>query len=287
MITFPLISSHDSISSTRFNPGGESRGEGVPTDSPVDTYTPSLLPALLAPRPQDMLLLVYGGGMEMSPEEKGSKKGEEKWHHLVRALESVPPWVLRAGGRLLVPALRQAGVEPRPSLFPELQPHRDHRSSRVIINSSPSEPDMTNRGHMLFSDVYPHGRTNLRAGSVNSALRQTLDGLPGGEELHEVNFYGHGRPGGMQVGDEWLTSAHLDPATPEGQASLPLLRQVRDRLAPGAVIYLRGCECLKGEEGAAFGQRLADFFGRPVVGHTEVMGGLDRPGEVTIRPRPR
>lgn len=181
-------------------------------------------------------------------------------------LDRVPDAVLRHGMKSLLPA----------ALFPELQPHPEHPSRRIIVNSAPTQPDAVNLAHQRFSRLYPHGRLTLQGRTVEGVL----DGL-GDRRLDEVTFYGHGLPGAMEIGDERLSLESIR----KGGTHYTQMKRLKERLLPGASVYLRGGQCFKGERGKAFGQALADLLGCRVVGHTQAVGGPSRRGEVSYKPQ--
>ncbi len=181
-------------------------------------------------------------------------------------LDRVPDVVLRHGMKSLLPA----------ALFPELQPHAEHPTRRIIVNSAPTKPDAVNLSHQRFSRLYPHGRLTLDGRTVEGVI-----GSLGERRVDELTFYGHGGPGSMEIGDERLS---LETIKSGGTHHAPMKR-LKERLLPGATVYLRGGQCLKGERGKAFGQALADLLGCRVVGHTQAVGGPSRRGEVSYSPR--
>jgi len=50
------------------------------------------------------------------------------------------------------------------------------------------------------------------------------------------------------------------------------LAALREQLAPGALVWFRTCETLGAAAGIDFAERLADFLGARVAGHTYVIG---------------
>ncbi|HEU4610915.1 MAG TPA: hypothetical protein VFS15_02515 [Kofleriaceae bacterium] len=50
------------------------------------------------------------------------------------------------------------------------------------------------------------------------------------------------------------------------------LEAVRERLAPDALVWFRTCETFGARAGIDFAERLADFFGARVAGHTYIIG---------------
>jgi hypothetical protein len=102
--------------------------------------------------------------------------------------------------------------------------------------------------------------------------------------IDEIQYWGHGHWGEALVGCEVLDATSFEP----GHRHRSDLEAIRERLAPDALIWFRTCETFGAERGHDFAQRLADFTGARVAGHTHVIGfhqsGLHglRPG---MRPR--
>jgi hypothetical protein len=103
-----------------------------------------------------------------------------------------------------------------------------------------------------------------------------LGSLP--ESISELQYWGHGLWGSAQVDRSTLDASSLLSRRRE-------LEAVRERLAPGALIWFRTCQTFGAKRGQDFAERYADFFGARVAGHTHVIGfhqsGLHglRPGE--------
>jgi uncharacterized protein DUF4347 len=84
------------------------------------------------------------------------------------------------------------------------------------------------------------------------------------EPLDEIQYWGHGKWGCALVGDDVLdvTALHMRRAKLDG---------VRERMTPGGLIWFRTCETLGAKRGIDFAQRLADYFGARVAGHTYII----------------
>ena len=118
---------------------------------------------------------------------------------------------------------------------------------------------------------------------------------PGSAKIQEVSFWGHGRPGCMSVGgglwpndDSKITVASFtDPENPTYEQ----MKRIRERLTDDAVIYFKGCSVFSNDDGRAFADAAAVFFGengtkpnRKVMGHNAPIGyGLQYPGCQTLR----
>jgi hypothetical protein len=85
--------------------------------------------------------------------------------------------------------------------------------------------------------------------------------------IRELQYWGHGKWGCALVGDDVLDAAALAPAAPRRAA----MEAVRDHLAPDALVWFRTCETFGARRGIDFAERLADFLGVRVAGHTFVI----------------
>jgi hypothetical protein len=85
------------------------------------------------------------------------------------------------------------------------------------------------------------------------------------EPIEEIQYWGHGKWGGAFVGDDVLDASALVDRRAQ-------LDAIRERLAPDALLWFRTCETLGARRGMSFAERLADFFGARVAGHTYIIG---------------
>jgi len=90
------------------------------------------------------------------------------------------------------------------------------------------------------------------------------------EPIEELQYWGHGKWGCVKVDQDGLDAASLVA----GHRLRPLLEAVRERLTPDALVWFRTCEAFGARAGHDFAQRIADFFGRRVAGHTFVIHAL-------------
>ena len=81
------------------------------------------------------------------------------------------------------------------------------------------------------------------------------------ETISELQYWGHGKWGRAFVREDVLDATRI-----------PQLAAVRERLAPDALVWFRTCETFGAHAGHDFAQRLADFLGARVAGHTYVIG---------------
>ncbi len=88
-----------------------------------------------------------------------------------------------------------------------------------------------------------------------------LEQLP--EPIEELQYWGHGHWGSALVGSDVLSASDI------GARDLTMLRE---KLRPDALIWFRTCETFGAKAGIAFAERLADFTGARVAGHTHVIG---------------
>jgi hypothetical protein len=86
--------------------------------------------------------------------------------------------------------------------------------------------------------------------------------------IDEVQYWGHGKWGCALVDRDVLDEAALTRAHPLHTG----LGALRDRMARGALLWFRTCETFGAQRGIAFAERLADFLGARVAGHTFVIG---------------
>ena len=86
-----------------------------------------------------------------------------------------------------------------------------------------------------------------------------------GERIDELQYWGHGKWGTVLVGDDvWNASPSI--------AMKNDLDRFREQLAPNALIWFRTCETLGANAGIEFAERLADWTGARIAGHTHVIG---------------
>ncbi len=108
------------------------------------------------------------------------------------------------------------------------------------------------------------GRLDATFGATSWA--EALDWLAGAKEpIEEIQYWGHGRWGRVLVDRDVLSAESM------GGPLRRRLEAVRERLAPDALVWLRTCEAFGARAGHDFAQRLADFFGVRVAGHTYVI----------------
>jgi hypothetical protein len=84
------------------------------------------------------------------------------------------------------------------------------------------------------------------------------------EPIDEIQYWGHGKWGRVLVGEESFDASALQQRRAE-------LDAVRERLAPDALIWFRNCQVFGAERGIDFAERVADFFGARVAGHTFII----------------
>ena len=91
------------------------------------------------------------------------------------------------------------------------------------------------------------------------AWLRTLD-----QPISELQYWGHGKWGCALVDDDVLDASSLTSRRPQ-------LEALREQLAPDALVWFRTCETLGARRGIDFAERLADFLGARVAGHTHVI----------------
>lgn len=87
------------------------------------------------------------------------------------------------------------------------------------------------------------------------------------DTIDEIQYWGHGKWGGALVDNDWLDASSLAPGPRRTK-----LEAIAERLSPDALVWFRCCEVFGANRGIDFAQRLADFFGVRVAGHTYVIG---------------
>lgn len=86
------------------------------------------------------------------------------------------------------------------------------------------------------------------------------------EPIDEIQYWGHGKWGYALVDDDRLDASSLvGPRRAK-------LEAVRERLTPNALLWFRCCEVFGANRGIDFAERLADFLGARVAGHTYIIG---------------
>lgn len=88
------------------------------------------------------------------------------------------------------------------------------------------------------------------------------------EPIDELQYWGHGNWGCARVADDVLDASALTA----GHQHHAHLEALRDVLAPDALVWFRTCETFGAKRGIDFAERLADFLGARVAGHTFVIG---------------
>jgi hypothetical protein len=84
------------------------------------------------------------------------------------------------------------------------------------------------------------------------------------EPIDEIQYWGHGKWGLAYVGDDVLDATAFDKRAAQ-------LAAIRERLAPNALVWFRTCETFGAKPGTDFAERLADYFGARVAGHTYII----------------
>lgn len=89
-----------------------------------------------------------------------------------------------------------------------------------------------------------------------------------GEQLAELQYWGHGKWGSARIASATLDASALR----QGHALHAGLCALRERLAPDALLWFRTCETFGAASGIDFARRCGDFFGTRAAGHTHVIG---------------
>jgi hypothetical protein len=117
--------------------------------------------------------------------------------------------------------------------------------------------DSADSGFLMSASTAPdfaakHGWTAVGVGS----LRQFTDALDGlrssGVKLDQLRITTHGRSGLIVFGTDPLISANIGPRLAG--------RGYEDLFAPGANVYLDGCNVAEGRDGTKFLKKLGELF---------------------------
>jgi hypothetical protein len=81
--------------------------------------------------------------------------------------------------------------------------------------------------------------------------------------ITELQYWGHGKWGCALIADDVLDATAIAAGR---------LAALRTHLAPNALIWFRTCETFGAAAGIDFAERLADYLGARVAGHTYVIG---------------
>ncbi|HEY5925951.1 MAG TPA: DUF4347 domain-containing protein [Kofleriaceae bacterium] len=84
------------------------------------------------------------------------------------------------------------------------------------------------------------------------------------EPLREIQYWGHGKWGNALVGEDVFDATALTERRVQ-------LEAVRERLAPNALVWFRTCQTFGAKRGIDFAERLGDFLGARVAGHTYII----------------
>src|SRR6185295_12580281 len=86
--------------------------------------------------------------------------------------------------------------------------------------------------------------------------------------ISEVQFWAHGKWGRLYLERQVLDRGALAP----GHHLHAGLSALRERLAPGALVWFRSCETFGATAGHDFACGLTDFLGCAAAGHTFIIG---------------
>jgi hypothetical protein len=87
------------------------------------------------------------------------------------------------------------------------------------------------------------------------------------ETIDEIQYWGHGKWGYALVDGD-----RFDASSLERGPSRAKLEAIAERLSPEALFWFRCCEVFGANRGIDFAERLADFLGVRVAGHTYIIG---------------
>jgi hypothetical protein len=119
----------------------------------------------------------------------------------------------------------------------------------------------------LGSKLYK-GLRRIDAAHGVTSWDEALDWLASQKEpIDEIQYWGHGKWGYALVDDDRLDASALENGPRRAK-----LEAVAERLTPDALVWFRCCEVFGAKRGIDFAERLADFLGVRVAGHTYVIG---------------
>jgi hypothetical protein len=150
----------------------------------------------------------------------------------------------------------------------------------VVVNSLGRNADLVNYLHTALSRVWPAEAVDAR--NVADAVTKILARRPQPGEVRSLQFWGHGWPGGMFVGDEALTPESFGEDHPHRAELERLMPYLHSRVR----VYFEGCQTFAGTDGKRLARASAAFFGSrtTVSGHTRLLGyNLDWGGSVRLR----
>jgi hypothetical protein len=87
------------------------------------------------------------------------------------------------------------------------------------------------------------------------------------ETIDEIQYWGHGKWGYALVDGD-----RFDVSSLQSGAHRAKLEAIAERLSPDALFWFRCCEVFGANRGIDFAERLADFLGARVAGHTYIIG---------------
>ncbi|WP_159784665.1 DUF4347 domain-containing protein [Sodalinema gerasimenkoae] len=134
-----------------------------------------------------------------------------------------------------------------------------HQSSHLLVLDTAIEaPEQLIQGAVSQTQV-------LRLTGEGHPLAQISDYLEQHQTIDRVHLLAHGQPGGVQLGQTWLTGQNLARWTHQ-------LRQWSRLLRPQASVILYGCRTAAGTLGEEFLSHLHQLLGVTVAASTQVVG---------------
>jgi hypothetical protein len=121
-------------------------------------------------------------------------------------------------------------------------------------------------GHRLYAAL---GRSDGARGvsSFDEAFAWLAAHEPG-RPISELQFWAHGKWGQLFMQRESFDREAFAP----GHRLHGGVSALRERLAPGALVWFRSCETFGATPGHDFARALTDFFGCRAAGHTFIIG---------------
>jgi Domain of unknown function (DUF4347)/FG-GAP-like repeat len=111
--------------------------------------------------------------------------------------------------------------------------------------------------------------------SGENAIAQITTVLAGRSNISSIQVLSHGQAGGLQLGQNWVTTDYLTQYSSQ-------IASWKNALTEDADILLYGCNVAEGEAGEAFVHTLSDLTGADVAASTDVTGSKALGGNWTL-----
>ncbi|KAF0972961.1 hypothetical protein FDP41_008813 [Naegleria fowleri] len=187
-------------------------------------------------------------------------------------------------GRNVVETLVDHTIQMDPLLSTAQQVLNPKKGLSVLIYDSTNEHESTRDqfasiswavGSSFFEAVNKFDRV-IRAKSWDQVVRELNQIADSGELIREVQFWGHGSPGKVFIGQDELTTEVLDTPSWVSLSKRKIFHQ-------NALWWFRSCSTCNRNEGRSFAKKFVDLFGVRMGGHTVFIHAIHA-GLVCLRP---